>query len=84
MAPMTPPTAVEIPELLEEPEEELGVALALEDPPLPPEEDVEVAQAPVVLPQALHHVAWSPMAIFDISALKLLHDRVVSDCPNSG
>jgi hypothetical protein len=87
MAPMTPPTAVEMPEPpeeSEESEEELGVALELEDAPLPLEEDVELAQTPVVFPQAVHHVTGSPMAIFDISALKLLHGRVVSDWPKRG
>jgi hypothetical protein len=85
MAPMTPPTAVEMPEPLEELEEALGVALELlEDAALPLEEVVELAQTPVVFPQAVHHVAWSPMANFAISELKLLHGRVVSDWPKSG
>jgi hypothetical protein len=50
MAPMTPPTAVEILEPPESLEDELGVALELE-------EVVELAQTPVVFPQAAHHEA---------------------------
>lgn len=81
IAPITPATTVEIPELPDEVEEEEPVALPL-DEVLPP--STYAAQAPVLFPQALHHVAWSPMAILFISDTKVVYGRTVSFCPKSG
>lgn len=83
MAPITPPTAAEIPELPDE-GSVLALGVADADEPVLEEGEVVFAQAPVVLPHALHHVTWSPTAILAISALKLLHGRVSSDCPKRG
>lgn len=84
MAPITPPTVVEMPEPESLLVSELELGVAEDDEPEPLEVDVGVAHKPVVLPHAVHQVAWSPMAILDISKLKLLHGRVVSDWPKRG
>src|SRR5438045_1052587 len=80
IAPMTPPTAVEMPK----PESLLEPGVVADDGLELEEEEVVLAQTSTVLPHALHQVAWSPMAILDISELKVLHGRVVWDWPKRG
>jgi len=83
MAPMTPPTAVEMPEPPDA-ESVLELGVAEDDEPVLEEEEDVLAQRPVVLPHWVHHVIWSPIAILAISELKVLHGRVVWDWPKRG
>lgn len=80
-APITPATTVEIPELSGG---EVGDGVPTDPPPVDVVVEDELAQTPVVFPHALHQELWSPIAIFAISAVKVFHGMVVSDCPKSG
>lgn len=83
IAPITPATAVEMPEDDEvslEVEPELEFELELEDEPLL----AYAAHAPVVLPHAEHQDAGSPMAILLIWSANVFQGRTVWFRPKSG
>lgn len=70
IAPMTPATGFVIPSDVDAPEDEpLSGELVVEE--------AELAQMPVLFPQALHHCCWDPMANLFVPSTKVFQGREV-------
>ena len=83
---MTPATALEsppLPELELEPDDD-GDDNPVQLLELEPVPRALGAHTPVLFPQALHQLSWSPIAIFCMPATKLFHGMTVWLWPKSG